>query len=1037
MIIAIIIIGVLLLLFGSVCLSTNYHWRALPVCHCSIVFYNTTTTSTSFPSAQREKVVATAAAVTQLWPLDNDDEYHDDNGSASRDDDDDDDDDDSLLPLSHPMSDPNDTNRNTSDSPQDKEEEKEEEDPLLVTPIGALSSSSSSSSSSLLLSHQEDWNFTEQELLAVLPSPDEDFIQAQESKPAAVFSTATAAVAGLDHFPSQTTYLPEIPISEQYWKNLRDNVEIDDEEKDWEHIFDNDNENLVLDKASGDNDCSSSDDLATTFATTTVSNNNTTTTTLELLAQLDNLQLQDDDNNNNNHNRHWMDQLTDQDEQDDFSFSNPPSILTPDGDIQPWLYCQPCETNDDAQIQSFLEPWKQPSSSSHYGNGGGGGGADIDHLLSQLAIYQPLDGENDNTSNNPKQTSHEETKIQQQQQHHPTSTSAKMSSPNATTATVAMQTLLQSFGITKSATEQGNSTTTTNETPTTTSSVASSSSSPPRPNRKLCLGHRERIMGVAMSANGLYAATAGADSTVRVWRNQRLLATLRGHDTEHECLRVAWASERWISAAAAAATSGSTTTTADRTPLTPSHDATVKSSVPTSVHEMAPPAILDTYWLATAGADGVVFLWTATTTADQPDPTAWRICATLDHTAWITTKEEEEEEPEKPQIYALSLIDDWHGLPSSPENEGNAFVLTSSDDHVHLWEWQADATNKKAKIEDGWSVEKKVLREVFSVHFGSWHEVGYGVTVGQVTGSALLDLPLTEDAVVRSSSNASADLTDDKVFGGTKRNPHGIVYVFDAAYSTALGCLGVALSDGTVRLLNGRGVCWSVLQLPHVRAHLTALSWSPTTNILATAVATGEVVTWQIWPGHTPICRAILAGGHEPGRPLFGVGFYGTAPPPDPNDPRHACQNPPPPEALVSWGIDGRLCVWEPTSEGNVEEPVATLVDDADYPLYAVAMCKDKLVAAGGGSDGGLIGIPVHLYTLTGPDTNPKVAAASSSSDLKKIPEEKETDEEKEDYKADASATNYNAGDAESFKKQPPASIASDVAKPKGEASSS
>ena len=491
-----------------------------------------------------------------------------------------------------------------------------------------------------------------------------------------------------------------------------------------------------------------------------------------------------------------------------------------------------------------------------------------------------------------------------------------------------------------------------------------------------------------MSPCGKYFATASGDATVRIWYQQRLLATLRGHDTEHECLRVVWASPSWIKHI----DNGSS----DRTPLQPSHDATVKSSVPVSVDEPAPAQVESTYWIATGGADGVVYLWTSSVTTQQEHPTDWRIHATLDHSAWAAQDPDAAEgEPEAPQIYALDLIDDWHGLPSHDAGDSNAFLLTSSDDHIHLWEWQPNV-NKKVKVDDGWSAEKTVLREVFSVRFGHWQQTGYGVTVGQVTGNATLDLPATRRP--DNEASAAANLTDEQVFGGKSRNPHGIVYVFDAAYSYNLGCLGVALSDGTVRLLNGRGVCWSVLQLPHVQAHLTSLCWSNTTNILATAVATGEVVTWQVWPGHTPVCRAILSGGHVPGRPLFGVGFFGVFDRPDADDPEHDATVHVP-EALLSWGIDGRLCVWETSSQATVDSPVATLVDDSEYPLYAVAFSQDKLIAAGGGADGGFVGIPVHMYSLK----HGTQAGGSKESSAKKL--DPSTNESCKDSKDDDAAT--------------------------------
>lgn len=689
----------------------------------------------------------------------------------------------------------------------------------------------------------------------------------------------------LSHYQQE---LPEITLSEEDWNQFRDE---DLNSQDWQHVFDDelhDQQERELHEQQGD--------------------------TLGLLDQLEQLNL------GNEVSPEWMEDLADL-----------PPIFLPNGDVQPWLYCQPCASTDTStvtnttntptptrilsqspsqeQIQAFLEPWDHKQAASPAAS------TDIDHLLEQLSIQSA-------TQQQQQQTMKQSTQNQPQ-----------VSQVVAVDNSPVLQQLIDSFGVAAASSE----------------TVQNHNTKKSHANRKLCLGHRERILGVGISPDTKYFATAAADSTIRIWHDQRLIATLRGHSTQHECLRVVWASDAWIQQIAVSGWDS-------RTPLLPNHDETVKSSVPTAVNKVPPPKIVKTYWIATGGADGVVYLWAASTTTTQEHPTDWRIYATLDHSAWaVQDPDAQDGEPEAPQIYALNFIDDWQGLPSRDVADSNAFLLTSSDDHVHLWEWQPDV-HKKVKLDDGWSGEKTVLREVLSMRFGLWQDADYGVTVGQVTGNATLDLQSTREPQSPEASN----LTDEEIFGGKNRNPRGIVYVFDAAYSYTLGCLGVALSDGTVRLLNGRGICFSVLQLPHLQAHLTSLCWSATTNVLATAVATGEVVTWQIWPGHTPVCRAILSGGHVPGRPLFGVGFFGLF---HRHGPEHDATVHVP-EALLSWGVDGRLCVWEMSSQSSVDHPVATLVDDPDYPLYAVAFSKERLVTAGGGSDGGLIGIPVHMYAL-------------------------------------------------------------------------
>ena len=52
---------------------------------------------------------------------------------------------------------------------------------------------------------------------------------------------------------------------------------------------------------------------------------------------------------------------------------------------------------------------------------------------------------------------------------------------------------------------------------------------------------------------------------------------------------------------------------------------------------------------------------------------------------------------------------------------------------------------------------------------------------------------------------------------------------------------------------------------------------------------------------------------------------------------------------------------------GTVPAPVATLLDDGDYPLFAVVRASNRVVTCGGKEQGGIIttdGIPAHFYDL-------------------------------------------------------------------------
>lgn len=97
-------------------------------------------------------------------------------------------------------------------------------------------------------------------------------------------------------------------------------------------------------------------------------------------------------------------------------------------------------------------------------------------------------------------------------------------------------------------------------------------------------------------------------------------------------------------------------------------------------------------------------------------------------------------------------------------------------------------------------------------------------------------------------------------------------------------------------------------------------------------------------------CTAIFEGGHQPGRPLFGSRYCGG---PDEN-------------LLVSWGVDGKLCMWYSNSRGNIYDPVAVLKDDTDYPIYAldISQSERNVVVGGGSGESGFIGTPIHLYNI-------------------------------------------------------------------------
>jgi WD40 repeat protein len=358
------------------------------------------------------------------------------------------------------------------------------------------------------------------------------------------------------------------------------------------------------------------------------------------------------------------------------------------------------------------------------------------------------------------------------------------------------------------------------------------------------------------------------------------------------------------------------------------------------------------YILASGGADGVVKVWAAADASAD-----WTCIHTLNHAEFEHRPKKQEDEP--PQIYALKFITHWKGIADESELKTNNFLMTSSDDFIHLWEIVSPflgqgelqtASLKNLNIE---------LEEVMSFRFTCLDDTGFGVSVSNVTKRGL---PINSD---KESEHDTKRQKTGTSFGGD-RNPDNLVFVFDASYNHAIGLLGVALSDGSVRLVNGRGVCVQPIRLPGIRSHLTAIGWDASGKRLASCVATGFVVLWAIDGDCNQVtisCDAILEGGHIPGRPLYGAAYCGA-------------------DLLLSWGADGRLCLWDSWSEGKINAPLSTLVARSDYPIFGMDSLlvagKDghpdqkgdpskqltARIACGVGGEGGFIGVPVFLYEV-------------------------------------------------------------------------
>jgi len=482
----------------------------------------------------------------------------------------------------------------------------------------------------------------------------------------------------------------------------------------------------------------------------------------------------------------------------------------------------------------------------------------------------------------------------------------------------------------------------------------------PKPSKdtsKQGFGHKETIFGVSFSDDGKYVATASQDATIGIWEvsTHRLLSSLRGHNKNYECLRVDWASKVWA-------------------------------------EDILDRSTLFANLVASAGADGVVKLWACPNTEDVDKEGLsvidheWKCEYTLDHANLPSmedsdkknSKEDEDDDEglnkgDKPQVYSLQFINHWNifnenireeqysrrfrqdGKPLKEDNdcsyENSPFFMTSSDEFIHVWELENDVLDKQLKSDDNRTripQEKFKLKEVMSLHFGPLGQYSYGVTACSVTGTGMRLPP--------PPSRHRTD-NDEKIAFGGERNPENTIFVFDAAYCPASGLLGVALADGSLRLVNGRGSCISVIHLPGNQSHLTSFCWDKSGTRLATCVATGHLVTWSLdaeshqYGKYNTVatCTAIFEGGHENGRPLFGSRYCGGG---DEN-------------LLLSWGVDGKICMWYSHAQGNIYDPVAVLRNDSGYPIYAIDVSPaEQDVVVGGGGEGGFIGVPVHFYSV-------------------------------------------------------------------------
>lgn len=216
------------------------------------------------------------------------------------------------------------------------------------------------------------------------------------------------------------------------------------------------------------------------------------------------------------------------------------------------------------------------------------------------------------------------------------------------------------------------------------------------------------------------------------------------------------------------------------------------------------------YMLAAAGADGILRVYSA---SQQNDKLQWKLVATKDHYGLLNETED------RPQIYSLQFVTRPSnlGTTTSPNTTDNWLLMTSADDAIFLWDFK------------------------------------------QTNGKSFNEREITSHAVIQ-----FAQLGQNR-FGGP-RNPNNAIYVFDAAANTN-GLVGAALSDGTCRIMSLAQSAQEkqcVLSVPEQfvgekGGHLTAISWDSSGERLATCIACGYVVLWDIKYVEGTVYSSILA----------------------------------------------------------------------------------------------------------------------------------------------------------------------------------
>ena len=210
------------------------------------------------------------------------------------------------------------------------------------------------------------------------------------------------------------------------------------------------------------------------------------------------------------------------------------------------------------------------------------------------------------------------------------------------------------------------------------------------------------------------------------------------------------------------------------------------------------------------------------------------------------------------------------------------------------------------------------------------------------------------------TSSRSSSLGFRRIGKGTTgggRNPNDIVYVFGTDWSPEREEMAVALSDGTVRVVNLMGELKAVLTIPEENTRATNAKWTKGGRGLATTFSTGHVLTWEFEAGsEKPRCKGVYVGQGI----CYGTEFF----PPRGIPSGIGCKEDEE-VILLSYGQKGNVFAFNTLLPHG--DPIGWGSKEDGGELFDATTWwdgNDAMIAFGGRNDGGAIGVPIQLYRI-------------------------------------------------------------------------